>query len=182
MAVKVIHPELAADEAFRSRFRREVAAARQVSGMYTAPVVAAGLDDDPLWLATAFVAGPSLTTAVAAHGRRRRVRWRPWSRGASHYLPRRWPTSAPCFVARVLVCGPPGVGKTALIAAAGRDLARDTPDLLAGAHARNHDAGEAVVRRLARFLDRHGQPEAAPCPTRARPGTRCRVTNSCICS
>ena len=43
VAVKLIHPELAHDEAFRDRFRREVAAARQVSGAYTAPVVDAGL-------------------------------------------------------------------------------------------------------------------------------------------
>ena len=68
VAIKVIHPELAHDETFRSRFRREVAAARQVSGAYTAPVVAAGLDGDRLWLATAFVAGPSLAAAVSAQG------------------------------------------------------------------------------------------------------------------
>ena len=68
VAIKVIHPQLAGDETFRSRFRREVAAARQVSGAYTAPVVAAGLDGDPLWLATAFVAGPSLAGAVEDGG------------------------------------------------------------------------------------------------------------------
>jgi hypothetical protein len=42
VAVKVIHRELARDPAFRTRFRREVAAARAVSGAYTAPVTAAG--------------------------------------------------------------------------------------------------------------------------------------------
>jgi hypothetical protein len=36
--------------------------------MYTAPVVAAGLDDDPPWLATAFVPGPSLADVIARHG------------------------------------------------------------------------------------------------------------------
>ncbi|MGH3269334.1 MAG: protein kinase domain-containing protein, partial [Trebonia sp.] len=46
----------------------EVAAARAVGGMYTAPVVAAGLDDDPPWLATAYVPGPSLADVVARHG------------------------------------------------------------------------------------------------------------------
>jgi len=55
VAVKVIHPELAKDPMFRTRFRREVAAAKAVSGAYTAPVTAAGPDDDPPWLATAFV-------------------------------------------------------------------------------------------------------------------------------
>ena len=39
VAVKVIRPELAADPEFRTRFRREVAAARKVSGRFTAQVV-----------------------------------------------------------------------------------------------------------------------------------------------
>ena len=68
VAVKVVHPQLAADPAFRVRFAREVAAARAVSGAYTAPVLAAGTDDDPPWLATLFVAGPSLAEAVTAAG------------------------------------------------------------------------------------------------------------------
>ena len=68
VAVKVIHRELARDPEFRARFRREVAAASAVSGAYTAPVVAAGPDDDPPWLATVFVPGPSLAEAVRAAG------------------------------------------------------------------------------------------------------------------
>ena len=68
VAVKVVHPELARDAEFRHRFGREVAAARAVGGMYTAPVVAAGLDDDPPWLATAYVPGPPLADVVARHG------------------------------------------------------------------------------------------------------------------
>jgi Protein kinase domain len=68
VAIKVVHPELARDAEFRHRFSREVAAARAVSGMYTAPVVAAGLADDPPWLATAYVPGPSLADMVAGHG------------------------------------------------------------------------------------------------------------------
>ena len=43
-------------------------AAQQVSGWYTAPVVAAGVDDNPPWLATAFVPGPSLDDIVTRHG------------------------------------------------------------------------------------------------------------------
>ena len=39
VAVKQVHAELADDEGFRSRFRREVDASRRVSGAYTAPVV-----------------------------------------------------------------------------------------------------------------------------------------------
>lgn len=68
VAVKVIHPELARDAEFRQRFGHEVAAARAVSGMYTASVVAAGLGDDPPWLATAFVPGPSLSEVISTHG------------------------------------------------------------------------------------------------------------------
>jgi serine/threonine protein kinase len=39
LAIKVVRPELAGDLEFRVRFRREVAAARSVSGLFTAPVV-----------------------------------------------------------------------------------------------------------------------------------------------
>jgi hypothetical protein len=68
VAVKVVHPELARDQAFIRRFRQEVAAARAVSGMYTAPVVSAGLDDDPPWLATVFVPGAGLDQIVSSRG------------------------------------------------------------------------------------------------------------------
>ena len=68
VAVKVIRPELTNDPTFRQRFRREVTAMRQVSGFFTAPVVDADPDGDPAWLATAFVPGPSLESAVAEGG------------------------------------------------------------------------------------------------------------------
>jgi hypothetical protein len=68
VAVKVVHPELARDGEFLRRFAHEAAAARAVSGMYTAPVVAMGLGDSPPWLATAYVPGPSLADLVARYG------------------------------------------------------------------------------------------------------------------
>jgi serine/threonine protein kinase/outer membrane protein assembly factor BamB len=68
VAVKVIRAEYAEDERFRTRFRREVQAARTVDGMYTAPVLDAGPDDDEPWLATAYIPGPSLQRAVHDHG------------------------------------------------------------------------------------------------------------------
>jgi eukaryotic-like serine/threonine-protein kinase len=68
VAVKVIRPELAESADFRVRFGREVAAARKVNGLCTALVVDADTDGPAPWLATAYVAGPSLAQAVAAHG------------------------------------------------------------------------------------------------------------------
>ena len=68
VAVKVIHPHLARDEAFAARFRREVAAAQAVNTAYAAPAIAAGPGDDPPWMATAFVPAPSLQDVVTAAG------------------------------------------------------------------------------------------------------------------
>ena len=68
IAVKIIRAELAADPEFRMGFRREVAAARKVSGAFTAPVVDADTDGPVPWLATTYVAGPSLAEAVNSHG------------------------------------------------------------------------------------------------------------------
>jgi hypothetical protein len=68
VAVKVIRAGLASDPEFRTRFRREVAAARRVNGLYTATVADADTEGPVPWLATAYVPGPSLEAAVARHG------------------------------------------------------------------------------------------------------------------
>lgn len=68
VAVKVIRPELASGRAFRDRFRREVDAARAVSGTYTASVVDADPDGPVPWLATTHIIGPTLADAVEAYG------------------------------------------------------------------------------------------------------------------
>jgi serine/threonine protein kinase len=68
VAVKTIRIELAEEPGFRARFGREVAAARRVSGVFTAAVVAAEADADVPWLATAYVPAPSLSTLVKAAG------------------------------------------------------------------------------------------------------------------
>jgi eukaryotic-like serine/threonine-protein kinase len=68
VAIKVIRPELAEDADFRTRFGREVSAARKVSGIFTASVVDADLDGPMPWLATSYIAGPSLADAVASRG------------------------------------------------------------------------------------------------------------------
>jgi len=68
VAVKVIRADLAEDPEFRARFRREIAVARKVSSLYTAPVIDADVDGEVPWLATAYVPGPSLADAVRDHG------------------------------------------------------------------------------------------------------------------
>jgi serine/threonine protein kinase len=66
--VKIVHAELAADPEFRARFSVEVAAARKVSGLFTALVADADVDAPVPWLATAYVNGPSLSEAVRDRG------------------------------------------------------------------------------------------------------------------
>ncbi|MCB5164677.1 DUF4115 domain-containing protein [Streptomyces bambusae] len=68
VAVKVAHPDLAADPHFRERFRAEVNAARRVGGFHTAPVVDADPDAEAPWLATAYIAGPTLSALVREQG------------------------------------------------------------------------------------------------------------------
>ncbi|MEV4015834.1 serine/threonine-protein kinase [Nonomuraea angiospora] len=68
VAVKVVHPELAADRDFGHRFAREISLARTVSGFFTAGVVDADPEGTLPWLATAYVPGLSLDEAVAEHG------------------------------------------------------------------------------------------------------------------
>ncbi|WP_371654104.1 MULTISPECIES: serine/threonine-protein kinase [unclassified Streptomyces] len=68
VAVKVVHPHFALDEQFRARFRHEVEAARRVGGAWTAPVLDADPEAAVPWVATGYVAGPSLAQAVTAHG------------------------------------------------------------------------------------------------------------------
>jgi serine/threonine protein kinase len=68
VAVKVIRAELAGQAEFRNRFAREVAAARTVSGVFTAAVVDADVDAPVPWLATAYVPGLSLADTITRHG------------------------------------------------------------------------------------------------------------------
>ncbi|MET7299671.1 serine/threonine-protein kinase [Embleya sp. NPDC005575] len=68
VAVKVVRPEFAGDAGFRARFHQEVAAARNVSGAFTAAVVDADPDAEVPWMATAFVAGVPLSDAITTHG------------------------------------------------------------------------------------------------------------------
>ncbi|MFH8505826.1 serine/threonine-protein kinase [Streptomyces flaveolus] len=64
VAVKLVREELAALEEFRQRFRQEVESARRVGGYWTAPVLDADTEAAVPWVATGYVAGPSLQQVV----------------------------------------------------------------------------------------------------------------------
>ncbi|WP_323188163.1 serine/threonine-protein kinase [Streptomyces sp. NBC_00237] len=69
VAVKLVRRELAEQEEFRSRFRQEVQAARRVGGHWTAPVLDADTEAEVPWVATGYVAGPTLQQVVSGgHG------------------------------------------------------------------------------------------------------------------
>ncbi|TMR38131.1 DUF4328 domain-containing protein [Nonomuraea zeae] len=65
VAVKTIRADLAAAPDFRRRFAKEVAVAQQVGGEWTAAVLAADPEAALPWVATAYVAGPTLHQVVA---------------------------------------------------------------------------------------------------------------------
>ncbi|MCF3962202.1 serine/threonine-protein kinase [Streptomyces fuscigenes] len=68
-AVRLIRRELADQAAFRESLRQEVAAARRVAGAWTVRVVDADLDADEPWVASEYIAGPTLLTLVSGDGR-----------------------------------------------------------------------------------------------------------------
>ncbi|MEU8574708.1 serine/threonine-protein kinase [Streptomyces asoensis] len=68
VAVKVVHAQFALDPEFRGRFRQEVAAARRVSGAFTAPVVDADPEAERPWMATLFIPGQTLAEQVKRNG------------------------------------------------------------------------------------------------------------------
>jgi hypothetical protein len=68
VAIKTIRIDLAEEPGFRARFAREVAAARRVSGVFTAAVIEADPEADLPWVATAYVPAPSLSTLVRRCG------------------------------------------------------------------------------------------------------------------
>jgi len=68
VAVKVIGSGLASEPGYRQRFAREARAAMAVSGLYTASVVDADTEGEHPYIATEFVAAPSLAQAVKTAG------------------------------------------------------------------------------------------------------------------
>lgn len=68
VAVKVIRDEISDHLESLARFRRETATVEAVRSAYTAQLIEASLDAPPYWLATEYVAGPTLRGAVGASG------------------------------------------------------------------------------------------------------------------
>jgi hypothetical protein len=68
VAIKVIRDEITDHPEALARFRREVETVRAVRSAYTANLIDASLDTAPYWLATEYVAGPTLAGAVAERG------------------------------------------------------------------------------------------------------------------
>ncbi|MGW1844304.1 protein kinase domain-containing protein [Streptomyces sp. NPDC001966] len=69
VAIKLVRGELAEEQEFRDRFRHEVRAARQVGSVWTAPVLDADTEAAVPWIATGYVAGPSLHATVTGRAR-----------------------------------------------------------------------------------------------------------------
>ncbi|MFG2597581.1 PQQ-binding-like beta-propeller repeat protein [Streptomyces sp. NPDC048462] len=67
-AVKTVRRDVAQDPGFRSRFRREITLARSVTGPRLAPLLDGDADAEVPWLATQYVAGPTLSAAVRGAG------------------------------------------------------------------------------------------------------------------
>lgn len=68
VAVKVIRDEISDHPEALARFRREAATVGTVRSAYTAQLIEASLDSSPYWLATEYVAGPTLRGAVGTGG------------------------------------------------------------------------------------------------------------------
>ncbi|MFH0175483.1 bifunctional serine/threonine-protein kinase/ABC transporter substrate-binding protein [Streptomyces cacaoi] len=67
-AVKTVRSSYADETGFRTRFRREIEAARQVRSPWVVPLLDADADAETPWLATSYVPGPSLAEAVDTFG------------------------------------------------------------------------------------------------------------------
>ncbi|WP_116246047.1 serine/threonine-protein kinase [Nocardiopsis sp. FIRDI 009] len=68
VAIKVIRPELAFDEATRARFRDEMENARKVASFCTAKVLDHGTFENRPYMVTEYIAGTALAEHIAEHG------------------------------------------------------------------------------------------------------------------
>ncbi|GAB3500971.1 serine/threonine-protein kinase [Nocardiopsis coralliicola] len=71
VAIKVLNDQWSDDAELRKRFEKEVRAAQKVASFCTAAIHAAHLGNEPPYVVSEFVDGPSLQAAVARRGPRR---------------------------------------------------------------------------------------------------------------
>ncbi|MCM2411643.1 protein kinase [Streptomyces sp. RKAG290] len=86
VAVKTVRRDVAQDAGFRSRFRREITMARSVTGPHVAPLLDGDAESEVPWLATAYVAGPTLSAAVRGAGALDEAEVRLLGAGLAHAL------------------------------------------------------------------------------------------------
>lgn len=87
VAIKVIRPELAFDEATRARFRDEMENARKVASFCTAKVLDHGTFQNRPYMVTEYIAGTALAEHIAEHG--------PLDSGTLHGFALGWPRRSP---------------------------------------------------------------------------------------
>jgi serine/threonine protein kinase len=68
VALKILREELAEDELYRRRFRREARIASQLAEEHVVPVVDFGEDSGRLYIAARYVRGVPLSERIASHG------------------------------------------------------------------------------------------------------------------
>ena len=129
LAVKVVHAEFAADPEFRARFRQEVAAARRVSGAFTAPVVDADPEAERPWMATLYIPGPTLAEQVKRNGPMAPAELRRLTagtrRGAAGHPPGR--ASSTATSSRATCCSPTTGPRSSTSGSPGRRTANCAP-------------------------------------------------------
>jgi serine/threonine protein kinase len=69
VALKIIAPELANDDTFRTRFLQESRIAAQLNHPHVVPIMDSGASDGLLWIAMRYVAGTDLGQMIAERGR-----------------------------------------------------------------------------------------------------------------
>ena len=88
VALKLIAPELAQDERFRTRFLSEPRLAASLDHPHVVPIHEAGEREGQLYLAMRYVEGSDLRTLLDARGRSRpNARWRCWPRSPTPWTP-----------------------------------------------------------------------------------------------
>ena len=90
IALKVLAPELAADDVFRARFLEESRIAASLNHPNVIPIYDMGSQDDLLYIAMRYVSGTDLRQMIKKRGRilRRRPPCSCWARPRGRWTPR----------------------------------------------------------------------------------------------